>query len=153
MPAPQLLPSLGGQELRKFDQANRLTIPAKFITDFGSKVYLFKNFQSNDCIVLYNEEDYLSVYYGLEESYSGKELSAVQNYFIDHIFMAVIDKAGRISLRQDYIDFAGLKEEVLIVRQPNRLEIWDPDKWNKKVSEEAVENIDFSKFSISPKRK
>ncbi len=152
MPAAPLQPSKGGQELRKFDQINRITLPAKFTTDFGTKVYLFKNFQNNQCIVLYTEEDYLSVYYGLEDVFSGEELSLAQNYFIDHIDMAAIDKSGRVTLKQDFIEFAGLKEEVLIVRQPNRLEIWDPEKWREYNSPEKLKKMDMSRISISPKR-
>jgi len=146
--APQL-DCLGGRELRKFDQANRLTIPPRFRSRYDNAVYLFKNFQSKDCIVLYSEEDYIKVFDNISKVYTGEVLTKVQQLFINNIDMATMDKSGRISIKPDFIEFAGLGEEALMICFPDRIEIWDPAKWDAQFKEEELP--DLSAFNISPR--
>ena len=150
MPAAAQPDCLGGKELRKFDQVNRITIPTRFRSRYGNTVYLFKNFQSNDCIVVYSEQDYLDVYNGLAEVYSGAELTYVQRLFANNIDMAVIDKAGRITLKPDFIEFAGLVDEALIIAHPDRIELWNQERWDSQFNQTITP--DLSKFSLSPRR-
>ncbi len=150
MPAAAQPECFGGRELRKFDQVNRITIPTRFRSRYGNTVYLFKNFQSNDCIVVYSEEDYLKVYDGLADVYSGAELTYVQRLFSNNIDMAVIDKAGRITIKPDFIEFAGLADEALVIAHPDRIELWNQDRWEAQFKQPIVP--DLSRFSLSPKR-
>jgi len=153
MPAAPVHESLGGREIRTFDQTHRLSIPTKFRFRYGSTVYLLKNFQAagEECIVVYNEEDYLKVYDGIANSYDGAELTYMQRYFANNVCMANIDKSGRVSIPDDFLEHALLKDEpeALLVCQPDRLEIWNEEKWKKLFDVEV--KPDFSKFNISPR--
>ncbi len=153
MPAAPEHESLGGKEFRQFDQSRRLSIPVKFRFRYGGTVYLLKNFQmpGEECIVVYNEEDYVKVYDGLARSYDGAELTYMQRYFANSVCMANIDKAGRVSIPDDFLAHAELSEEpgALLVCQPDRLELWNEEKWNKLFDVEV--KPDFSKFNISPR--
>ncbi len=149
MPAAEMKNCLGGRELRKFDQVNRIAIPTRFRSRYGDTVYLFKNFQSNDCVVVYSEEDYLKVYDNISKSYTGAALTYVQRLFLDNIDMATIDKSGRITLKPDFIEFAGLENEALIICHPDRLELWNEGKWNAQFVPEEMP--DLSMFNLSPR--
>lgn len=149
MPAGAQPNCLGGSEVRKFDQVNRITIPTRFRARYGNTVYLFKNFQSNDCIVVYSEEDYLKVYDNLAKVYTGAELTYVQRLFSNNIDMAVLDKAGRITIKPDFIEFAGLTDEALIIAHPDRIELWNQDRWDAQFTTPIVP--DLSKFNLSPR--
>lgn len=149
MSAAEQKDCLGGRELRKFDQVNRIAIPARFRSRYGNTVYLFKNFQSNDCVVIYSEEDYLKVYDNISKSYTGAALTYVQRLFLDNIDMAVIDKAGRITLKPDFIEFAELQDEALIICHPDRLELWNQSRWDAQFTPEAMP--DLSQFNLSPR--
>ena len=153
MPAAPVHESLGGREFRTFDQTRRLSIPSKFRFRYGSTVYLLKNFQAEgeECIVVYTEDDYLKVYDGIAKSYDGAELTFMQRYFANNISMASIDKAGRVSLPEDFLEYSGLNNEqgALLICQPDRLELWNEEKWNKLFDVEI--KPDFSKFNISPR--
>ncbi|MCK6622083.1 MAG: division/cell wall cluster transcriptional repressor MraZ [Calditrichaceae bacterium] len=48
-----------------------------------------------------------------------------------------IDKQGRLNLSADLIEYANLDSEILIVGYQNKLEIWNPDKYQQFV--EATE--------------
>lgn len=150
MPADVQQQCFGGREVRKFDQVSRLAIPNKFRARYGSKVYLFKNIQTRDSVIVYSEEDFLKVYDNLAKTYSGAQLTMIQRMFVDNVDMAPMDKAGRITVKQDFIDYAGLKEEVLIVCNPDRLELWDEEKWNSQFAAPA-ELPDLSLLNISPR--
>jgi MraZ protein len=149
MPAAAQQECLGGRELRKFDQLNRISIPTKFRARYGNTVYLFKNFQSKDCIVVYSEEDYLKVYDGISKSYTGAALTMVQRLFLDNIDMATVDKAGRITLKPDFIEFADLGEEALVICHPDRLELWNQARWDAQFEQSIMP--DLSAFNLSPR--
>ncbi|MBR0112385.1 MAG: hypothetical protein IJM02_01425 [Clostridia bacterium] len=153
MPAAPVHESLGGKEYRLFDQTRRLSIPSKFRFRYGSTVYLLRNFQAEgeECIVVYNEEDYLKVYDGLAKSYDGAELTFMQRFFSQNISMASIDKAGRVSIPEDFLSYAELNEVpgALLVCHPDRLELWNEGKWNKLF--DVPVKPDFSRFNISPR--
>lgn len=42
------------------------------------------------------------------------------------------DAQGRIRLRDDLLDFAGVKEKAVLVGSFNGFEIWSPERWNEK---------------------
>lgn len=148
MPAAPQQQCYGGCELRKFDQVNRLAIPAKFRSRYGSTVYLLKNFLGDKCIIMYSEEAYLKVYNNIANDYSGAELAIVQRLFTQSSDMATMDKAGRITVSEEFQEFAELKGEALIVNSPDRIELWNKDNLDRKL--EAAKSIDLTKFNISP---
>ncbi len=149
MPAAVQQQCFGGRELRKFDQINRIAIPAKFRSRYGNTVYLFKNFQGDKCIIMYSEEDYIKVYDNIAKTYSGEMLTRVQRLFVDNTDMAVLDKAGRITVSPEYQKFAELEGEALIISNPDRLELWNEANWKSQFEEKDLP--DLSLFNISPR--
>ncbi len=149
MPAAVQQQCFGGRELRKFDQVNRLAIPAKFRSRYGNTVYLLKNFQGDKCIILYSEEDYIKVYDNIAKSFSGAMLTRVQRLFVENTDMAVMDKAGRITVNPEFQKFAELDGEALIINNPDRIELWNEKNWNSQFTEEELP--DLSNFNISPR--
>jgi MraZ protein len=57
------------------------------------------------------------------------------------------DKQGRFIIPQYLKDFAGIKEESVIIGVSNRIEIWDSKRWQEyfnnssKLFEQTAENI------------
>jgi len=47
--------------------------------------------------------------------------------------------AGRINIPKLMMDFAGLEEEVVLVGMGNRLEIWNPDRYEDYLIQDASE--------------
>ena len=151
MPAAVQQQCFGGRELRKFDQVNRLAIPAKFRSRYGNTVYLLKNFQGDKCIIMYSEEDYLTVYDNIAKSFSGAMLTRVQRLFVENTDMAVMDKAGRITVSPEFQKFApaAILFPGLIINNPDRIELWNESNWNSQFTEEELP--DLSNFNISPR--
>ena len=149
---------LGGCELRKFDQVNRITIPGAYRSRLGKQVYLLKNFQStckaNNCIIAYSAEEYLKFFERLSEIYSGEVLAKAQRKVSASVDRAIIDKDGRITLKPEFMEFAALTEDALIVCQPNKIEFWNPERWDnlfadeEQTDEDEGEMPDFSKITF-----
>lgn len=124
----------GGSELRKFDQTCRLTIPVPFRNGLDKTAYVLKNIQSSskatNCLIVYSPEEYLKFFERLESVYTGEVLAKAQRLVSANVDRVSIDKGGRISVKPEFMDFAELREDALIVCQPRKLEIWSPAKWN-----------------------
>ncbi len=156
--ADDILKCLGGSELRKFDQVNRITIPGPFRSGLGKQAYLLKNIQStckaNNCIIVYSAEEYLKFFERLETIYKGEVLAKAQRKISASVDRVVIDKDGRITLKPDFMSFAELSDEAMIVCQPKKLEIWCPKKWNdlfgdeEQTEEDEGEQPDFSQLVL-----
>jgi MraZ protein len=54
-----------------------------------------------------------------------------------------LDSAGRISLPAVLRDYAGLKKDVAVTGNGNRIEIWDAEKWSEYNGgvEESIEDL------------
>ncbi len=110
---------------------------------------MFKNFQGDKYISMYSEEDYKKVYDNIAKTYSGEMLTRVQRLFVDNTDMAVLDKAGRITVSPEYQKFAELEGEALIISNPDRLELWNEANWKSQFEEKDLP--DLSLFNISPR--
>lgn len=146
--AEEVLQCFGGSELRKFDAMGRIAIPNKFRGRFGNenKAYLFKNIHSNESLILYTEEGWKKVYNKLS-SLPNDVKAYMQDEFISRIDMLSMDKAGRITVRQDFKEYAELGDEVIILCYPDRIEIRDPEKWEHRQKPASLP--DFSTLDIS----
>ncbi len=52
-----------------------------------------------------------------------------------------VDSSGRISLKQEIREGAGIEKDVVLVGNNGRLEIWDANSF-----EETIDNVDLSVF-------
>ena len=78
-----------------------------------------------------------------------------QRIIADRAEPLTVDKSGRISIGEDFKEFAGLTDEVLAVGLTDRVELWNPDVWkerNQKKFEESKKKFDFSNISLSAPR-
>ncbi len=139
---------LAGKEIRKFDQANRMAIPPTFRKDLGETVYILKSIHGEPCLVVFSEEEWANFSYGVIESFSGEKQAMAQRRLANRVEKVTVDKSGRISLKDDYKEYAGLGEDVLIVGAMNRVELWTPENWEA-WNAQAEEDDDFSFESVS----
>ena len=152
---------IGGNEVRRFDQNNRITIPGNFRERFGNKqVYLLKNVQSKskstNCILAYTPEEYYGIFRRLEESFKGEMLDKAKRRIAANSDRVILDKDGRITLKTEFMEFADLcnEEEAVISCQPTKIEIWNKSKWeiftsfDNQTDEDEGEQPDFSQVSL-----
>lgn len=60
-----------------------------------------------------------------------EEVKVLQRVFISAACECPLDKQGRILLPQTLREYAGLKDDVILVGMTQRVEIWAKDRWEK----------------------
>lgn len=137
-----------GKERRKFDQVNRMSIPPAFRDGLGQTVYILKSPQDDPCLLIFSIEEWDRFMDMVTDSFDADELIKAERSISDTSEMAAVDKAGRITLKEDYKEFAQLEEDVLVVGANNRVELWLEENWKAASSEKP----DFKKMPLTPRR-
>ncbi len=109
------------------DSKNRLFIPARFREKLGADFVLFK--MPEDCLALYDSESFEKLIEQVYEMSESEESREEQRNFFDGALSVTQDKQGRFTLPIDFIEYANLGEEVLIVGVADRLEIWNKERY------------------------
>jgi MraZ protein len=126
------------------DEKNRLVIPAKFrtfITDEGDKKGFFilaSPISSEHCLRLYTMTGWNAVTQQLMKNADGvKDPSRYLRFFSSRAEFAPIDSQSRIVVPQKLMDYAGLKDDVLMVGNVSWIEVWNVDEYRA-----ATESLD-----------
>ncbi len=119
-----------GEYLHSLDTKSRLTIPAKFRPELGVLPIVTKGL--DNCLFLFPTEEWNSIVEKLKSLPLGKpEVRAFSRFFLSAAAEAEIDKQGRIVLPTSLKEHAGIDKEVAVVGVSNRIEIWEPGKWQE----------------------
>lgn len=111
------------------DSKNRLFVPARFREKLGADFVLFK--MPDDCLALYDSENFEKLIEQVYEMSESEESREAQRNFFDGALSVTQDKQGRFTVPQDFIEYASLGEEVLILGVADRLEIWNKERYEK----------------------
>lgn len=137
--------SLKSSEMRKFDQVNRMSIPPQFRAELGSPVVIVKSIHEDPCLFIYSEKEYDRFSKALLRNYKGRQQAMAQRQLASRIDLAIVDKSGRISLKEDFKEFAQLEEDVFVVGMENRVELWNREVWDEY---NMANPFDFSGMSL-----
>ncbi|MCX7715611.1 MAG: division/cell wall cluster transcriptional repressor MraZ [Clostridia bacterium] len=116
---------------RVLDEKGRIILPAKVRENLSNTVFITYS-PSDKCLHLYTETEWEAMADKLRAlpTTTDKNAAAFVRMFFGRATACAIDKQGRISIAQRFIDYAGLNKEIMLVGVNTRLEIWDADTWN-----------------------
>ena len=118
-----------GDYQHTLDAKGRVSLPAKFRAEMTGKLVVAKGF--DDCLYVYSAEEYERF---VEEparraATSIRASAQLRRFFIAGAQEVELDSAGRISLSPALREYAGLKKDVAVTGNGNRIEIWDAEAW------------------------
>jgi MraZ protein len=121
---------LGGTFFPKLDDKGRLTLPAKYREHFADGVVITR--VQEGCLAVYDEEtfDNLNARYEARAT-SEADVRAFQRWLNSGSDDDIPDRQGRISLPPHLRSFAGLDRDVVVVGAGDRVEIWEPERWQQ----------------------
>jgi len=124
-----------GEYQHTLDAKGRVSLPAKFRADMTGRLVLVKGLEH--CLYVYSADEFD----GFVESLTSAEdfdprKSRLRRFFMAGSDDAEIDSAGRIKLPANQIDYAGLKKDVAVIGNGNRVELWDSGAWATYSSDE-----------------
>lgn len=128
-----------GQHSSLLQDDYRLSLPLKFREIFADGIYLTKGFDHNLLILTTGAFETISQHIS-----SLNITDPIARLLMRLIFGSAcqleIEMKNQFQLPKDMVEFAGLKEKVLIVGQGDYCEIWSEEKWLEQ--ESRLFNID-----------
>jgi MraZ protein len=117
-----------GDYQHTLDAKGRVSLPAKFRAEMTGKLVIAKGFEG--CLYIYSGEEYGRFVEGLvaKEDFD-PSMRRIRRFFTTGAVEAELDSAGRISLPPVLREFAGLKKDVAVTGNANRIELWDAERW------------------------
>lgn len=117
---------------RQLDDKCRFVIPAKVREKLGSAVIITRS-PSDRCLYMYTEEEWgvMSEKLAKLPTATDRNAAAFVRLFFGKAVSCEIDKQGRITVAKRFIEYAGLKKDIVLVGVNSRLEIWDSDAWEE----------------------
>jgi MraZ protein len=119
---------LFGEHHHLIDAKGRLFIPSRLLKVLGDP--FFATVSKAKCINIYTLEEWEK----LEKKFDGMEEDdemAYRRKFYSNAQDCNPDSQGRVLIKQNLRDYAGLKKNVVIAGAGKYAEIWDADEWER----------------------
>lgn len=134
-----------GTFFHTLDAKGRLFIPARFRESIGDEFVLFKS--PDKCIFIYDNSHFEKLVEQVEMLSSTPEEREMQRRFFRAAMTVTMDKQGRFTVPQSFIEHASLGTEVVITGESNRLEIWNKQAFDEREAADAgLTSADFPKI-------
>ena len=148
--------SYHGNYQYSMDEKRRVNLPSKFRRITKGKTFILSKGMEG-CIFVFPKDrwsqyvkSFMPTTFGKK---SNRDFFRLLGYNTDDV---KLDEQGRIKIKEDFGEHAGLGKEVLIIGVMDHMEIWDPERWEayrkgldtsyEKLAEEALGKIDLSEY-------
>ncbi len=112
-----------GVSKHTLESNNRIIIPSRFRESLAPEFVLFK--APDGCISIYDTESFNKLLEQVRMLTNTKEGRMKARTLTRAARYMTLDKQGRFTIPQDYVDYAELTETVYITGEANHLEIWN----------------------------
>lgn len=117
------------------DAKGRVILPARFRAAFAEGGYLTEN--HDGCLALWTPDQFDRQMLEREERESaGRQERNQARMWASSSHEVELDRQGRMAIPARLREFAGLAENVLVTGIINRVELWDPRRWEEKIGPE-----------------
>ncbi|MBP6976385.1 division/cell wall cluster transcriptional repressor MraZ [Candidatus Dojkabacteria bacterium] len=130
----------------------RVSLPKKFRDELGEEIILTRGYE--DSLILVNKGMWEKIAKDvIGGSFINKNVRDTSRFLIGGAIEISVDKQGRFLIPESLFEHAGLSKEVVFIGLINWIEVWDKDKWLKRVEylkthgEEIAGEIDKMKQS------
>ncbi len=122
-----------GKFLQTVDAKRRVSIPAFFHGQVQSKVFHITRGPDHDLFV-YPREVFVKMAAKINENFGGRGEKDREKrlYFQETLGDAQpvqCDQQGRVTVPPEFLEYAGIKNKILIIGAFNKLVFWDPEQY------------------------
>lgn len=130
---------LVGTYPRTLDEKKRLTLPKRAREQLRDTHELFVTLDPPDrCLLLYAQAEFERLWNRVEDSPGPeKEVKVFRRLFAADTDVVDVDRSGRILMPERLLQLAGLKHEVVMIGTFDHLELWDAQRWQEYLGENA----------------
>ncbi len=130
-----------GEYLHNIDSKGRLTLPAKFRGELAKGVVVTRGLDG--CLFVHPVDEWQELAKKINSlPLTRKDARTLARLIYSGASDCTPDKQGRILLPSYLREFAGVDGETVIIGLHNRLEIWNPQRWER-VRREVEEEGDI----------
>ena len=142
-----------GEYRGKIDSQGRVVIPSKLRNLLRSKkknfVYLSRGLEN--CLFLFSEKIWGSQSEKLKLlPFTKGDPRAFTRLFFSGTYQSKLDNQGRVLIPLNLLQYAGMKESVVIVGVGMRIELWDERKWEEYFSHSLSSYGELAEKLIEP---
>jgi MraZ protein len=124
-----------GRYEHSIDGKGRVILPAKFRPPFEHGGFLTQH--DDGCLALWTPEDFDSqMQHMRERALENRGHRNRARLWASATFESDIDRQGRMVIPARLRTYAGLEADVLVLGAIDRIELWDPERWDEKVGPE-----------------
>ena len=124
-----------GRYEHSLDDKGRVILPSKFRAPFERGGYLTQ--YQDGCLSLWTPDEFESQMEVMQErAATGRGDRNLARLWASTSHEVEVDRQGRMAIPQHLRAFAGLDGDVLVHGAIDRVELWDPRRWEEKVQPE-----------------
>ncbi len=138
----------------KVDGKGRLILPSKIKgslpEDQQDTIWLSRGFEP--CLVMYTQEEWEKIYKQIQllNPFNKKE-RLFQRTFLRGSTDVDLDKTGRLLIPKGLLQYAQIEKDTLLVGLGNRVELWNPDLYEKHIIEDDSELSELAESYLNTK--
>ena len=131
----------------KLDAKGRMVLPAKIKSSLpesnGKELVIRRGFEP--CLVLYPMVEYKKIFSriaGLNEF--NEEYRKLQRNFFRGNAVVELDNNARLNIPKQMLNYAHIDREAIVVGMGNRIEIWEPSRYEEFLIDDSKEFLDLA---------
>lgn len=131
-----------GEHTHILDSKKRISLPSKFRKEVGKKVVITKGL--DNCLFVYTLKEWEKIAGDLSAMpFVQSDNRNFSRFMLSGAMEVDVDSVGRILIPEFLVNFANLKDKVVIAGVHSRIEIWNEKRWNtyKKQVEEKADSL------------
>jgi len=129
---------LTGTHPRTLDDKNRLGLPKRVREQLGEPETLFVTPGPDQCLWLYSQAGLERLAEKLDQApATDAEVRVFRRLYFAQTEAVDVDRTGRILVPERLVQFAGLKHEVVLIGVRDHLELWDAQRWQQYLTQNA----------------
>lgn len=138
---------LMGKYQHNIDKKGRMFVPAKLRDALGGPVVISKSIDFKPCLFIYSADEWDKLVSKINNQPFIK-VAKLQRHLFSGAIEAEYDSQGRVLLPAVLREYANLSdsEQAVIIGASNRVEIWNPDEWEKISGEIDAESVEQALF-------
>jgi len=118
-----------GEFTHNIDDKGRLTIPAKFRDELESGVVITRGLDG--CLWAYPRYEWEILAEKIAKMPTTSQAARnFARFMFSSAFDSIPDRQGRVILPQNLRDYAAIQSEAAVIGVMNRVELWNPTRWN-----------------------
>ena len=132
-----------GEFAHSLDEKGRLAIPAKFRLRFKEGAVVTRWVSGGECLAVFPESEWVALNTDItKRPRTDPKATRFRHFILAGAHEADPDAQGRLTIPAHLREYAGLKNEAVVIGNSDHLEVWEPGRWRTNLANVQSEIAD-----------